>query len=160
MAACGSNNLRIIRSKKHKLLAEESPEPELKTEEKVAGRSDDLRTTRSKKRKLSADEDALNPQMEIEEVSRKRRKGIHNEKNGRAALGSVLQSGLVAAVVSAATTYSRPCQEAEYERLNTLRPRVDGRVVSVRGLKTGRGDEAAEKPRSRRPLTHSMLKVT
>lgn len=131
------------------------------TEEKVAGRSDNSRTTRSKKRKLSgdedaaepklktqskkrklsADEDAPEPKLKTEEVAgesdgagtrrRKRRKGTH-EKNGSAALGSVLQSGLEAAAVSAVTTPSQPRQE----RLNTLRPRADGKVASVRGLKT------------------------
>lgn len=83
---------------------------------------------------------------------RKRRKGTH-EKNGSAA-GSVLQSSLEAAVVSAVTTHSRP----RHERLNTLRPRVDGKVASVRGLKTGRDGEAARKPRGRPRSTHSMLK--
>lgn len=78
------------------------------------------------KRKLAADEDAQEPKWKTEEVagksidaetrSRKRRKGIH-EKNGIAAPGNVLQSGLVAAVVSAAAAHSRP----PHERLNTLR---------------------------------------
>jgi len=131
------------------------------TEEKVAGWSDDSRTTRSKKcklsgdedaaepklktqikkRKLSADEDAPEPKLKTEEVAgesdgpgtrrRKRRKGNH-EKDGNAAPGSVLQLGLEAVAVSAVTTPLQP----RHERLNTLRPRVDGKVASVRGLKT------------------------
>jgi len=116
-----ADNSRTTRSKKRKLSAEDPPEPELKTEKKVASRSDNSRTTRREKRKLAADENLAKPNLKTEEVA-----------GESAAPGSVLQSGLEAAVASAVTTHSRP----QRERLNTLRPRVDGKVVRVRGLKT------------------------
>jgi hypothetical protein len=180
IAAGWSDNSRTTRSKKRKLPADEDvPEPQLKTEKKVAGRSDNSRTTRSKKRKLSADEDAPIPQLERKKVagkrdgpgtrSGKRRKGIY-EGNGSAAPDSVLQSDLGAAVVSAVTTHPRPRRRSSIlrgtaalgsrkERLESLRPRADGKVASVRGLKI-RGGEAARRPRGRPRPTRSMSQVT
>ncbi|KAL8646766.1 MAG: hypothetical protein Q9210_005941 [Variospora velana] len=169
MVAGWSDNLRTTRSKKRKLLGDsDAAEPKLKTEDKVAGRNDNTWTTRSKKRKLLADEDPPEPKLKTEEVagesdhlrtrSRKRLKGIH-EKNGNAAPRTVLQSGLGAAVVSTATTRSRTHRESKHERLKTLRPRVDGKVATVSGLKT-RGGEAARKPRIWPRSIDSMSKVT
>ncbi|KAL9019071.1 MAG: hypothetical protein Q9185_003613 [Variospora sp. 1 TL-2023] len=138
------------------------------TEKMVAGRSDNAQTIRSKKRKLLADEGPPEPRLKIEEVadesnqprtrSRKRRKGIH-ERNGDAAPGTVLQSGLGAAVAPTVTTRSRLRQESKHERLKTLRPRANGKAVSVRGLKT-RGGEVAKKPRGWPRSIHSLSKVT
>ena len=118
------------------------------TEKMVAGSNDNSRTTRSKKCKLPADENPPEPQLEIKKVagesdgpgsrSKKRQKGTH-EENGSAAPGSVLQSGLGAAVVSAVTTHVRPRRQSKRiggERLGRLRPRVDGKVASAHGLKT------------------------
>ncbi|KAF2005444.1 hypothetical protein P154DRAFT_530654 [Amniculicola lignicola CBS 123094] len=147
MVAGWSNNSRITRRKKRRLSGDDdAAEPKLKTAEKVAGRSDNTRTARSKKRKLLADEVPPEPKLKIEEVtdesnhprarSRKSRKGIH-EKNGSAAPGTVLQS-----LVSKVDTRSRPRRESKHERLKTLRPRANGEVVSVRGLKTRGGQEA------------------
>ncbi|KAL8989952.1 MAG: hypothetical protein Q9177_001275 [Variospora cf. flavescens] len=125
----------------------EKPRRTHETEKMVAGRSYNVQTIRSKKRKLLADEDPPEPKLKIEVVdesnhprtrSRKRRKGIH-ERNGDAAPGTVLQSSLGAAVVSTVTTRSRPRQESKHERLKTLRPRANGKAVSVRGLKTRGG---------------------
>ncbi|KAL8893839.1 MAG: hypothetical protein Q9192_004871 [Flavoplaca navasiana] len=129
---------RTTRTKKRKLSGDEdAAETKLKTEEVMAGRSDN---SRSKKRKLTADEDAQEPALKtLEKVAgesngrgarrRKRRKGTH-ERIGSTALGSALQPNSDAAVISTVTAHS------EHKRLQTLRPRVDGKVVLVRGLKT------------------------
>jgi len=108
------------------------------TEKTVAGGSDNSRTARNKKRNLLADEDAPEPPAETR--SRKRQKGTQKE-NDNAAGGRVLRSSLGAAVVSAVATHSQPRRQPQHERLKTLRPRVNGKVVSVvRGSKTSGGE--------------------
>ncbi|RYP40404.1 hypothetical protein DL769_011577 [Monosporascus sp. CRB-8-3] len=156
------------------------------TEKMVVGKSDNSRTTRSRKRKLPTDEDTREPQLKTETKvagetdcsgarSRKRRKAIH-EQHGSEDPSSVLEPSLGTAVVSVqdsstVTSNSRPRRQAKRisrgtaavgsrdERLKTLRPRVDGKVAVVRGLKT-RGGEAARKARGRPRSIHSRPKVT
>lgn len=129
----------------------------------AAGGSDNSRTTRSRKYKLQ--ELQLETQKLADESdgprtrSKKRQEGIH-KKSGNASLSTALQPGLGTAVVSAVTTTrSRPRQEPNHERLKSLRPRADGRVTGVGGLKT-RGGEAARKPRGRPGSNHGVSKVT
>jgi hypothetical protein len=156
------------------------------TEKMVVGKSGNLRITRSKKRKLPTDEDTRRPQLKTETKvagetdgpgtrSRKRRKAIHKQ-HGSEDPSSVLEPSLGTAVVSAqvsstVASNSQPSRQAKHiscgtaavgsrdERLKTLRPRVDGKVAVVRGLKT-RGGEAARKARGWPRLTHSRPKVT
>jgi hypothetical protein len=156
------------------------------TEKMVVRKSDNSRTTRSKKRKLPTDQDTREPQLKIETKvagetdgpgtkSRKRRKAIH-EQHGSEDPSSVLEPSLGTAVVSVqvsstVSSNSRPRRQVKRisrgtaavgsrdERLKTLRPRVDGKVAVVRGLKT-RGGEAARKARGRPRSTHSRPKVT
>jgi len=101
----------------------------VETEKMVAGGSDNSRTTRSKKRKLSGDDDAAEPISKTKEVAGE------SQHPRNAASGIVLQSGLGAAVVSTVTTGSRPRREYKHERLKTLRPRANGKVARVRGVK-------------------------
>jgi hypothetical protein len=154
-----SGNSQTTRSKKCKLLADEDvPEPHLEAG-KVTGRSSNSQTTRSKKCKLPSDEDTPGSQVKTAEVageskgpgsrSRKRGKAFHKQHGSEdpklrpgteARDGDSHDSG-----TSTVTNNSRPHRQAKHgtaalgsrkERLESLRPRVNGKVASVCGLKT------------------------
>ncbi len=158
------------------------------TEQMAAGRSENSRTTRSKKRKLPTDEDTLEAQREVAGNSdgpgtgrRKRQKGIH-ERDGGATQGHVpeprLEAAVSAQVSSAAITNSGPRRQpkrtssrtavlgSREDRLKTLRPRIDNKVVGLGKLKTqdgkttALGEASRRKARGRPRSTHGKTKIT
>ncbi|KFZ01929.1 hypothetical protein V500_00558 [Pseudogymnoascus sp. VKM F-4518 (FW-2643)] len=141
----------------------------------VVGTGDNSRETRSRKRKLPTDKDTHESRLDCETDctrAKRIRKAIH-EKDDNSTPSGAPESGLgtvvaLAQVGSAVTIDSQPYRRAKrifcgtpsvgsrVERLKTLRPRVDGKVVIIRGLMTG----PATKARGRLHSDNSRSKVT